>query len=159
MRVEDIPIEAINIHVQNDQFRKYITSLDYTVDSYNNIIKSASRYEKPLINEELVKIDADIVKGEKNLKWNSPNISEYIALVFEKVNDLETRLLKSISNCEKIKSLINTWKDEPLFKRSEVAKVSLLQLDDRQTRLDARFREIKEIGEKIHILVKVNFLI
>jgi len=156
LKIENIPIDAINIHTQNDQYRKYITSLDYTVDSYNNIIKAASRVEKPLIHEELVKIDVDILKGEKDLKWNSPNISEYIAVVYEKVSDLESRLLKSIANCQKIKSLMSTWKDVPLFKRQETNKITLLQLEDRQTRLDLRFKELRETGEKIQALVKVS---
>ena len=156
LKVENIPQEAIEIHMENDRYRKYITSLDYTVDSYNNIIKSASRFEKPLIQEELVIIDVDILKGEKDLKWNSPHISDYIGIVYEKVRDLETRLQNSISNCQKIKSLISTWKDMPLFKRYDSTKITLLQLEDKQTRLDTRFRELKEVGEKIHDLVKVR---
>ncbi len=43
-----------------------------------------------------------------------------------------------------------------LFKRTENAKTTLLQLDDRQTRLDNRYKEIKETGQKIHDLVKVS---
>ena len=51
---------------------------------------------------------------------------------------------------------MNTWKDTSLFKRTENAKTTLLQLDDRQTRLDNRYKEIKETGQKIHDLVKVS---
>jgi dynein heavy chain, axonemal len=71
------------------------------------------------------------------------------------VSDLETRLQKSKLNIEKIQSLMSTWKDVPLFKRYE-AKSTLLQLDDRQTRLDNRNKEIKETGVKIHDLVREN---
>ena len=155
LKTENIPKEALDIHKQNDQYRSYITSLDYTVDSYNKILKTASPEERPLIQHEMNKIDTDLEKGEKNLKWNSPGISDYINDIRKKVSDLETRLQKSKLNVEKIQALMNTWKDTPLFKRTEIAKSTLLQLDDRQTRLDNRYKEIKETGQKIHDLVKV----
>jgi dynein heavy chain len=155
LKTESIPQEAISIYKQNDEYRKFITSLDYTVDSYNKIIKTASPEEKPLIQEELQKIDADLEKGEKQLKWNTPNINEYIIDMKNKVSDLETRLQKSKLNIEKIQTVMGTWKDTPLFKRFE-AKSTLLQLDDRQPRLDNRYKEIKETGQKIHDLVKEN---
>lgn len=154
-KTENVPAEATAIYKQNDEYRKYITSLDYTVDSYNKIIKTASAEEKPLIQGELEKIDADLEQGEKQLKWNSPNISDYITNIKNKVSDLETRLQKSKLNVDKIQSLMATWKDTPLFKRYE-AKSTLLQLDDKQTRLDNRYKEIKEVGVKIHDLVKEN---
>ena len=156
LKQENIPPEALDIHKKNDQFRDYITSLNYTVDSYNKIIKNASAEEKPLIQGEMEKIDAELEKGEKELKWNSPNIGEYILDIRKKVSDLETRLQKSKLNYEKIHQYMNTWKDTPLFKRSEAAKTTLLQLDDRQVRLDNRYKDIKETGQKIHDLVKEN---
>lgn len=153
-KTESIPPEAIAIYQQNDEYRTYITSLDYTVDSYNKIIRTASVEEKPLIQGELDKIDADLEQGEKSLRWNSKNIGDYIANIRNKVSDLETRLQKSKLNVEKIQNLMATWKDVPLFKRYE-AKSTLLQLDDKQTRLDNRYKEIKDVGLKIHELVKV----
>ena len=155
LKTENIPAEAVNIYKQNDQYRNFITSLNYTVDSYNKIIKNASAEEKPLIKAEMEKIDSELEKGEKNLKWNSPNIGEYIIDIRKQVSDLETRLQKSKLNYEKIQLYMNTWKDAPLFKRPEAAKTTLLQLEDRQTRLDNRYKEIKDIGQKIHDLVKV----
>ena len=157
LKTENIPQEALAIHKQNDEYRKFITSLDYTVDSYNKIIKSASVEERPLIQDELTKIDEELQKGETQLKWNTPNIQDYINNVKNKVSDLETRLQKSKLNLEKIQTIMATWKDVPLFKRYE-AKSTLLQLDDKQARLDNRFKEIREAGQKIHELVKVIFM-
>ena len=105
LKAENIPKEALDIHKQNEQFRSYITSLDYTVDSYNKILKTASAEEKPLIKNEMDKIDTDLEKGEKNLKWNSPGIGDYINEIRKKVSDLETRLQKSKLNTEKIQAL------------------------------------------------------
>ena len=158
IKTENIPKEAVEIFKQNDQFRNFITSLNYTVDSYNKILKTASTEEKPLIQNEMDKIDADLEKAEKSLKWNSPGIGDYINDLRKKVSDLETRLQKSKLNLEKIQLLMSTWKDVPLTKRPENAKTTLLQLDDRQTRLDNRYKEIKETGQKIHDLVKVSLI-
>ena len=108
LKRENIPQEAIAIHKQNDEYRKYITSLDYTVDSYNKIMKTASKEEKPLIQDEMAKIDGDLEKGEKTLKWKSPGIDEYIKDIRTKVSDLETRLQKSKLNVEKIQSIMGT---------------------------------------------------
>lgn len=151
----DIPAEATAIHNQNDQYRKFITSLDYTVDSYNKILSNASVEEKPLIDVELKKIDIELENGEKNLKWKSPSIDAYIVNIQNKVSDLEKRLQKSKSNLEKIQTLMSTWADIPLFRRYE-QKSTLLQLDDKQVRLDNRSKEIRETGQKIHDLLKEN---
>ena len=155
LKTDAIPAEAIAIFKQNDEYRKFITSLDYTVDSYNKIITHASVEEQPLIKSELEKIDEELEKGEKQLKWNTPNITDYIIDIKNKVSDLETRLQKSKLNLEKIQTIMGAWKDSPLFKRYE-AKSTLLQLDDKQTRLDNRFKEIKETGVKVHELLKAN---
>ena len=104
------------------------------------------------------KIDAELENGEKVLKWKSPNIDEYIKNIREKVSDLETRLQKSKLNLEKIKQLMSTWVGTPLFKRYE-AKSTLLQLDDKQLRLDNRYKEIRETGNKIQDLIKVIIIL
>jgi dynein heavy chain, axonemal len=109
----------------------------------------------PLIENEMKNIDAELENGEKNLKWKSPNIDEYINNIRLKVSDLETRLQKSKSNLEKIQQLMKTWQGNPLFKRFE-QKSTLLQLDDKQVRLDNRYKEIKETGNKIIDLIKEN---
>jgi len=150
-----IPAEATAIHDKNDQYRKFITSLDYTVDSYNKILSQASKEEKPLIASELKKLDSELENGEKNLKWKSPNIEDYIVNIRSKVSDVEIRLQKSKSNLEKIQTLMSARADTPLFRRYE-QKSTLLQLDDKQQRLDNRSKEIRETGQKIHDLVKEN---
>ena len=48
LKQENIPPEALDIHKKNDQFRDYITSLNYTVDSYNKIIKNGKKRKKKI---------------------------------------------------------------------------------------------------------------
>ena len=134
LKTYDIPNEAKAIYNKNDQYWKFITSLNYTVDSYNRILSDSSTEEKPLIQIEMKKIDAELENGEKHLKWKSPGIEDYIVNIRNKVSDLETRLQKSKQNLEKMQTLMSTWKDTPLFRRFE-QKTTLLQLDDKQQRL------------------------
>ena len=155
LKEQKVPDEAKSIFQQNDQYINYITSLDYTVDSYNKIFKIATTEEMALISSELQNIDADIQKAEKDLQWKTPGINEYIVDIRTKVSDLETRLQKTKLNVEKIQTIMSTWKDTPLFKRFE-AKSTLLQLDDRQLRLNNRYKEIEDSGKKIHELVIVR---
>jgi dynein heavy chain, axonemal len=155
LNIENIPEKATEIDNQHDVYRKFITCLDYTVDSYNKILMNASEEEKPLIKEELNRIDIELEKGIKTLKWKSPGIDTYITETQNKVCTLETELQQSKFNCEKISILMATWKTTPIFKRFE-AKSTLLQLDDKQIRLDNRYKEIREAGNKIHDLVNVN---
>lgn len=155
LNIENIPEKATEIDNQHDVYRKFITCLDYTVDSYNKILMNASEEEKPLIKEELNRIDIELEKGIKSLKWKSSGIDTYITETQNKVCTLETELQQSKFNCEKISILMATWKTTPIFKRFE-AKSTLLQLDDKQIRLDNRYKEIREAGNKIHDLVNVN---
>lgn len=153
--IENIPVEAMQIYNQNEEYRKFITSLDYTVDSYNNILKTGTSEEIPLIQDEINEIDEDLKNGVEVLKWKTPNIDEYIIGLRNKTSNLESRLQMSKHNIEKIETIMSTWKGTPLFKRYE-AKSTLLQLDDKQAKLDSRYKEIRDAGNKIHDLVKVN---
>jgi len=50
---------------------------------------------------------------------------------------------------------MSTWQDVPLYKRSE-GKSTLLYLDDKEQRLNNRYKELDETGKKIHGLLKEN---
>jgi hypothetical protein len=76
MNLEKIPHNALAIYDSSDLYREYIINLDYATTSYNNIMEVSSHEERILIKKELLKITAEIVSGEKNLKWNSPNIGK-----------------------------------------------------------------------------------
>lgn len=71
------------------------------------------------------------------------------------VHDLENRLHKTKANVEQIQRLMSTWQDVPLYKRSE-GKSTLLYLDDKEQRLNNRYKEVDETGKKIHGLLKEN---
>ncbi|MGH0123010.1 UNVERIFIED_CONTAM: hypothetical protein FKN15_017133 [Acipenser sinensis] len=75
--------------------------------------------------------------------------------VRDAVHDLERRLQKTKDNVEEMQNIMKTWV-APIFERKEGKKDSLLNLDDRQERLEKRYSAIKESGNKIHTLLKAD---
>jgi dynein heavy chain len=63
------------------------------------------------------------------------------------------------SNVEEVQKLMSTWSKNPLFTRKEEKNDTLLNLTDREDRLRKRYEEIRNIGEQIHGLVQVSYLI
>lgn len=80
---------------------------------------------------------------------------EYIEKTRDQIIDLEKRVQQAKDNVEEVKTLMATWSKQPLFERKEDKYDTLLNLDDRKERLNKRYEEIKNIGEKIHGLLQV----
>lgn len=80
------------------------------------------------------------------------------------VFDLEQRLQKSKNNILEIQSIMATWSKSPLYERASARATNekqtnndnLLILSDLDDRLNKRYREIREAGERIHNLVEEN---
>jgi len=82
------------------------------------------------------------------------------------VFDLEQRLQKSKNNTLEIQSIMATWSKSPLYERAsarsggtnekQTSSDNLLILSDLEERLNKRYREIREAGERIHNLVEDN---
>lgn len=83
------------------------------------------------------------------------------------VFDLEERLQKSKNNINEIQTIMATWAKVPLYERSSARASgttnekqtnadSLLILSDMDERLNKRYKEVREAGEKIHKLLNEN---
>ncbi|CAF0885207.1 unnamed protein product, partial [Didymodactylos carnosus] len=150
-----IPDDAAKMYQENEKFVNYVTNLDYTTKSYNKIRRTLQDVEYPLVEKQLEQIDTKLARAEKELSWDTAEIWEYIKNTRAEVHDLENRLHKTKANVEQIQRLMSTWQDIPLYKRSE-GKSTLLYLDDKEQRLNNRYKEIEETGKKIHALLKEN---
>ncbi|CAF1217220.1 unnamed protein product, partial [Didymodactylos carnosus] len=84
------------------------------------------------------------------------DIGDYILQTRNKVFDLEQRLQKSKNNVQEIQNLMSTWSKTPLYERAHEKGETLLILSDLDERLNKRYREIREAGERIHILLNEN---
>lgn len=74
------------------------------------------------------------------------------------MHDLETRVQKAKDNVEDIQKIMTTWSKQPLFERKEEKNDTLLNLDDREDRLNKRYTDIKAAGQRIHDLLAVRDL-
>ena len=83
-------------------------------------------------------------------------IWDYIQSTRDEVIDLESRVQKCKNNVDEIVKLMSTWSKAPLFTRKEEKNDCLLNLGDREERLNKRYTEIKTIGDQIHGLLKVT---
>ena len=88
---------------------------------------------------------------------DSVGIWEYIQSTRDQVIDLETRVQKAKNNVDEIVKLMSTWSKAPLFTRKEEKNDTLLNLTDREERLNKRYTEIKTVGDQIHGILKVTF--
>lgn len=95
----------------------------------------------------------------KNYLWFIKGVWEYIQKTRDQVIDLESRVQKSKDNVEEIEKIMSTWSKLPLFERSQEKNETLLNLEDRKERLEKRYKQIKDVGAKLHALLKVLFLI
>lgn len=84
-------------------------------------------------------------------------IWEYIQSTRDQVIDLETRVQQAKNNVEEIQKLMSTWSKAPLFTRKEEKNDTLLNLTDREDRLNKRYNEVKAIGDQIHGLLNVCY--
>nr|XP_004569740.1 dynein heavy chain 9, axonemal [Maylandia zebra] len=154
-QTEAIPETAVQIYTIRGQLWQYVANLELTVDRYNKVVHSVLDVERPLIQGQLSDIDAQLIKAEDSLNWNSQGVWEYIQEARDLVCDLESRLQRAKDNVEEILSCMRSW-STPIFDRKEGKKDALLSLEDRTERLDRFYSLIRSSGEKIHFLVKCN---
>lgn len=139
-----------------ETFRKFRTLLGSTVDSYNNIRKTAKRVEFDLIELEVARIDSLISRGENELCWRSDGLLEYITELGDLVEGLWKRVRAAQSNMEKIRSILEPWTKTPLIERKDRRKDTLLALEDRSEKVARRYAEITRAAGLIHSILEEN---
>ncbi|CAF0886754.1 unnamed protein product, partial [Adineta ricciae] len=162
---KDIPQAALDIYKDNETYLFYIDNLNYTITSYNKIRETVAEVEFPLIEAQLSSIDKQLSKAENELTWATPNIRDHIIHTRTIVSDLEQRLQKSKNNILEIQSIMATWSKSPLYERAsargganekQISADNLLIVSDLEERLNKRYREVREAGDRIHGLVREN---
>ena len=78
---------------------------------------------------ELKEVDLQLERAEHALNWNSEGIWNYIENLRSTVTDLAQRVAKTQQNVEEVTKIMQQWKDQPLYKRTDTgAKENLLDL-------------------------------
>ncbi|KAJ3180788.1 hypothetical protein HDU85_003867 [Gaertneriomyces sp. JEL0708] len=145
------PSAAAAIYANSDTFRKYIFQLDHIAKTYNGVIKGVLSVERPLIEERINAIDAQVEKALTSLNWNSSDIDSYIADTGKAVGDLSSVLQLMKNNLNQIQKIMKAWSANPLIERKDPKKI--LNLEEKDTKLSTAYDGIKRDGQAIHNLI------
>ncbi|XP_030063865.1 dynein axonemal heavy chain 9 [Microcaecilia unicolor] len=154
-QTEQIPAQAEEFYSARESYRQFVANLDLMVNWYNKIRKTVLEVEYPLVERQLQEIDHRLKEAEETLNWKSAGIWDYIQTVRDSVHDLERTIQRAKDNVEEIQSIMKNWV-LPIFERKDGKRETLLNLDDRNERLEKRYNLIRESGQKIHSLLKEN---
>ncbi|KAJ3128700.1 hypothetical protein HK098_003691 [Nowakowskiella sp. JEL0407] len=146
------PQNAQNIYSKADVFRNFIFSLEHISNTYNGIRTGVLDVEKPLIEKKIEMIDAQIEKALAELSWNAAGIEEYITEISTSVGNLNSTLQNTKNNMNQIQKIMKAWYANPLIERKDGKK--LLNLEEKDAKLQATYDMITKDGEAIHELVK-----
>ncbi|GCB69230.1 hypothetical protein scyTo_0001016 [Scyliorhinus torazame] len=144
---EKIPDTAAEIYALKESYRKYVATLELTANWYNKVLKSVLGVEFPLIEAQVRQIDSKVKEAEESLNWKNEGIWDYIQTVRDMVHDLECRVQKAKDNVAAILTIMRTWVS-PVFERKEGKKDALLNLDDKNERLEKRYSFIQQTEPK-----------
>ncbi|CAL1535640.1 unnamed protein product, partial [Lymnaea stagnalis] len=152
---ELIPVIPEGVFEKRDMLFKYYANLMLIMQLYNKLITDSLPVEKPLIAPHLLKIDQHVEQALTTLAWEMQDIWEYIADSLTQVQDLTSKVQQTKDNVEKLKTIMATWSQNPLFERKEKLD-NLLGLTDRQEAIKKRYNEITAAGIEVLDLMETN---
>ncbi|KAM9352911.1 dynein axonemal heavy chain 11 [Symphorus nematophorus] len=155
----EIPAAAMTVFEKRFMFTKYVSSLQLLVQWYNKLKQTVLQVELPLIRAELESIDMHLTKAESDLTWQDPDCWSFISNTKDLVHDLVCRVSRAKENCEAIQSMMKGWSKQAMFCRKDNKKGSLIQLEDREDRVNKKYSSMKKDGDSIHKLVQENMVL
>ena len=147
-----VPENAAEIFDKDETYRSQICSLELIVNNYNNIITCLHPVEEPLIKDKIEKMDIILKPGIDELKWKSPNISEFIEQAKNIVDqnfEIVTIMKDSITKIRKCLDDIN----KPILERKKPMDPADYDLNHRAV-FQNRKENIKEKSSTISKLLK-----
>lgn len=122
---------------------------------YNGLKQTVLEVELPLIRGELESIDVQLTRVESDLTWQDPDCWSFISTTKDLVHDLVCRVSRAKENCEAIQTMMKGWSKQAMFCRKDNKKGSLIQLEDREDRVNEKYSLMKKDGDSIHKLIQV----
>ena len=164
------PGSALEIYRHSEVFRRHMGNLDLIVNVYNWMQTSLLPVERPLLKNQLDKIDKLLAQGigktgggdrrasqavvKKALNWKSSNIDLYINEAMSEVNEMKGTMTVMKANLHRVEELMDGWSSQPLLKRSgKAATVADFEQLQKVT-LTQRYGHIREGGGEIHKLLR-----
>ncbi|KAM6995333.1 dynein axonemal heavy chain 11 [Tautogolabrus adspersus] len=151
-----IPAAAMTVFEKRFMFTKYMSSLQLLVQGYNKLKQTVLEVELPLIRAEMEFVDLQLKRAESDLMWQDPDCWSFISTTKDLVYGLVCRVSEAKENCEAIQSMMKGWIRQAMFCRKENKKGSLIQLEDRDERVNKKYSSMKKDGNSIHKLVQEN---
>lgn len=133
-----------------------MSSLQLLVQWYNQLKQTVLEVELPLIRAELESIDLQLTRAESDLTWQDPNCWNFISSTKDLVHDLVRRTSRAKDNCEAIQSMMKRWSKQAMFCRKDYKKGLLIQLEDREDRVNKKYDAMKKDGDLVYKLVQVH---
>lgn len=156
MEMENLPEAALKMAANNEMYRKYISSLNATIEWYNRVRKHTRDVEFQLVKDEVLEIDKLIVQGETVLTWQSENLWEYLTKIHTLVGDLQKRIQETQENLSELQNILWTISKQPLFERKDGKKDTVLGIEDRVERATKKYSEVSQAAVKISELIGKN---
>lgn len=135
---------------------QYVNSLQLLVQWYNQLKQTVLEVELPLVRTELESIDLQLTRAESELTWQDLDCWSFINTTKDLVHNLACRVTRAKENCETIQSMMKGWSKQALFCRKDNKKGSLIQLEDREDRVNKKYGSMKKDGDLIYKLVQVH---
>jgi dynein heavy chain len=151
-----IPESAVAIFAKDETYRKYLQNLDVTVHLYNTVRETLLDVEYPLVEGQLKDLDEQLERAIAELNWTSEGAWEYVEATRDVVRDLEQRVHKAKGNVAAMQTIMAEWSALALYQRREDKNSTLLNLEDRAAKKQARYDLVTNGGQKIHSLVQEN---
>uniref|UniRef100_A0A671UN02 Dynein axonemal heavy chain 11 n=1 Tax=Sparus aurata TaxID=8175 RepID=A0A671UN02_SPAAU len=154
----EIPAAALTVFEKRLMFTKVRNKENYThllAQWYNGLKQTVLEVELPLIRGELESIDVQLTRVESDLTWQDPDCWSFISTTKDLVHDLVCRVSRAKENCEAIQTMMKGWSKQAMFCRKDNKKGSLIQLEDREDRVNKKYSLMKKDGDSIHKLIQV----
>ncbi|KAL3288578.1 hypothetical protein HHI36_003017 [Cryptolaemus montrouzieri] len=154
--LEGLPDEAKAVFDEVENIYKSYVRLKRIEQYYNFLKESTLVVEYSMIESEMDKIGTMLEPLMTSVTW-SENEPENIDVMYEIVKYLYDRVTEAQSNMSKLISDIDLWANMPLFERKDGKKENLLNIDDRNERVQKRFDQINNCTQELKNVLYHNY--
>ena len=115
----EVPASALEIYKKAEMYRRCTASLDLIAGMYNSMLHEMLPVEAPLLRANLIKMDATLQRGVKEINWKSSGLDAFISESNAVVKATYDMLFSLKSNLRDIVLEMEGWSREPLLTRKQ----------------------------------------
>ena len=149
-----VPSTALTIYEKAEQYRQQVGHLEYVLAMYNEMISTLHAVERPLVERDIVLIDAVLERGITALNWKDDSVNSFIneSIAVVKQTHNTTKVMKD--NLQTIKRMMGDFAAIPLAERKN-KPLSPSDFEDNLRKLwQQRHTLLVESGEQVAKLVE-----